>query len=148
MLKFSEHLTKGEIFVFFVLLKKVKPKNYNHEKESNPSLRSSSNGYCCSRRCFSQNRAQLSDVALGYCCSRRCFSQNRAQLSDVALANIEALASGEASIGSVGHETLCNVGGINMGGVIIGGCSATIVWCDGQGEGCTPVACPKHGIRN
>ena len=42
--------------------------------------------------------------------------QNRAQLSDVALANIEALASGEASIGSVGHETLCNVGGINMGG--------------------------------
>ena len=120
-------MTKGEIFVFFVLLKKVKPKNYNHEKESNPSLRSSSNGYCCSRRCFSQNRAQLSDVAL---------------------ANIEALASGEASIGSVGHETLCNVGGINMGGVIIGGCSATIVWCDGQGEGCTPVACPKHGIRN
>ena len=45
--------TKGEIFVFFVLLKKVKPKNYNHEKESSSSLRSGSNGYCCSCRCFS-----------------------------------------------------------------------------------------------
>ena len=87
-------------------------------------------------------------AAMGIAAAVGVSLQNRAQLSDVALANIEALASGEASIGSVGHETLCNVGGINMGGVIIGGCSATIVWCDGQGEGCTPVACPKHGIRN
>ena len=109
-------MTKDEIFVFFVLLKKV--------------------------------TLLCAVAAMGIAAVAGVSLQNRAQLSDVALANIEALASGEASIGSVGHETLCNVGGINMGGVIIGGCSATIVWCDGQGEGCTPVACPKHGIRN
>lgn len=127
MLKFSEHLTKGEIFVFFVLLKKVKLKTITMKKKVTLLCAVAAMGI-----------AAVAGVSL----------QNRAQLSDVALANIEALASGEASIGSVGHETLCNVGGINMGGVIIGGCSATIVWCDGQGEGCTPVACPKHGIRN
>ena len=74
MLKFLEYLTKGEIFVFFVLLKKVKLKTITMKKKV----------------------ALLCAVAaMGIAATAGVSLQNRAQLSDVALANIEALASGE-----------------------------------------------------
>ena len=83
VLKFSEHLTKGEIFVFFVLLKKVKLKTITMKKKVT---------------------LLCAVAAMGIAAAAGVSLQNRAQLSDVALANIEALASGE---GGIGISSLC-----------------------------------------
>ena len=84
MLKFSEHLTKGEIFVFFVLLKKVKLKTITMKKKVT---------------------LLCAVAAMGIAAAAGVSLQNRAQLSDVALANIEAIAAGEG--GDEGLPILC-----------------------------------------